>query len=176
MNRQQAERRIRELHAIIRHHDYLYYVKDRPEIADSEYDRLFAELKLLERGNPDLVTPDSPTQRVGGVVLDEFPRVGHAAPMLSLDSDQAEVALARLCAIATTAVITNFPAGRQLFRATCIQLFPGAITMVGLALFKPLLGDFPVAVETVRLKKGTLVRLQPQPRQAFQDRIHIFLG
>ncbi len=95
MNRQQAELRVRELHAIIRHHDYLYYVLDRPEIADSEYDRLFAELQRLENSYPKLVTPDSPTQRVGGRALDEFPRVEHAAPMLSLDSDQAEAAVAR---------------------------------------------------------------------------------
>ncbi len=95
MNRLQAEARIRELHAVIRHHDYLYYVKDRPEIQDSAYDRLFAELKQLEAGFPDLVTPDSPTQRVGGVALDQFPKVDHAAPMLSLDSAQAETALRR---------------------------------------------------------------------------------
>ena len=95
MNRLQAEARIRELHAVIRHHGYLYYVKDRPEIQDSAYDRLFAELKQLEAGFPDLVTPDSPTQRVGGVALDQFPKVDHAAPMLSLDSDQAETALRR---------------------------------------------------------------------------------
>ncbi len=95
MKRFQAEARIRELHAVIRHHDYLYYVKDRPEIQDSAYDRLLAELKQLEAGFPDLVTPDSPTQRVGGVALDQFPKVDHASPMLSLDSDQAETALRR---------------------------------------------------------------------------------
>jgi DNA ligase (NAD+) len=95
MDRQEAERRISELQATIRHHDYLYHVKDQPEIADSQYDRLFGELKQLEARFPDLVTPDSPTQRVGGMVLDEFPRIEHAAPMLSLDSDQAEDALRR---------------------------------------------------------------------------------
>jgi DNA ligase (NAD+) len=95
MKRLQAEARIRELHAVIRRHDYLYYVKDRPEIQDSAYDRLLAELKQLEAGFPDLVTPDSPTQRVGGVALDQFPKVDHASPMLSLDSDQAETALRR---------------------------------------------------------------------------------
>jgi DNA ligase (NAD+) len=95
MNRPQAEARIRELHAVIRHHDYLYYVKDRPEIQDSAYDGLFAELKQIEARFPDLVTPDSPTQRVGGVALDQFPKIDHAAPMLSLDSGQAEDALMR---------------------------------------------------------------------------------
>ncbi|UCD24147.1 MAG: NAD-dependent DNA ligase LigA [Gemmatimonadota bacterium] len=95
MNRTQAEARIRELHGVIRHHDYLYYVKDRPEIQDAEYDRLFAELKQLEAQFPELVTPDSPTQRVGGVALDQFPKIEHAAPMLSLDSDQTEAALQR---------------------------------------------------------------------------------
>ena len=67
MNRQEAEKRVRELHAVIRHHDYQYYVKDTPDVADSEYDRLFAELKQLEALFPELAVPDSPTQRVGGV-------------------------------------------------------------------------------------------------------------
>jgi DNA ligase (NAD+) len=95
MNRNKAEVRVRELHAALRHHDYLYYVKDQPEISDSEYDDLFRELRGLEAQFPDLVTPDSPTQRVGGVPLDDFPKVRHAAPMLSLDSAQAEQALIR---------------------------------------------------------------------------------
>ncbi len=95
MNRQEAEKRIRELHAVIRHHDYQYYVKDQPDVADSEYDRLFSELKQLEEQFPEFVTPDSPTQRVGGAPLDQFAKVEHLAPMLSLDSDQAEDALRR---------------------------------------------------------------------------------
>jgi DNA ligase (NAD+) len=95
MKRQQAEARIRQLHALIRHHDYLYYVKDGPEISDSDYDELFSELKRLETQFQDLVTSDSPTQRVGGVALDEFSKVEHAAPMLSLDSDKDQDALSR---------------------------------------------------------------------------------
>jgi DNA ligase (NAD+) len=95
MNRQQAEQRIRDLHAVIRHHDYLYYVKDQPDVADSEYDKLFAELKQLEAQYPEFVTPDSPTQRVGGAPLDQFEKVPHLAPMLSLDSAQAEDSLRR---------------------------------------------------------------------------------
>jgi DNA ligase (NAD+) len=95
MNRQEAEKRVRELHAVIRHHDYQYYVKDTPDVADSEYDRLFAELKQLEALFPELAVPDSPTQRVGGFALDQFAKVEHAGPMLSLDSDQAEEALRR---------------------------------------------------------------------------------
>ncbi len=88
MNRSQAEQRVRDLHTQLRHHDYLYYVKDAPEISDEAYDALFHELKSLEERFPDLRTADSPTQRVAGVVLDEFPKVRHAAPMLSLDSSQ----------------------------------------------------------------------------------------
>ena len=57
---------IEDLRAQIRRHDYLYYVLNRPEITDQQYDRLFAELKDLETANPDLITPDSPTQRVSG--------------------------------------------------------------------------------------------------------------
>jgi DNA ligase (NAD+) len=78
--------RITALRKAIQRHDYLYYVKDRPEISDAEYDRLFRELVELERANPDLVTPDSPTQRVGAPPLDELTKVSHEEPMLSLDS------------------------------------------------------------------------------------------
>src|SRR5207342_1455997 len=70
----------------IRRHDYLYYVKDRPEISDSQYDRLFRELVELEQTYPELVTPDSPSQRVGAPPLQELAKVPHEQPMLSLDS------------------------------------------------------------------------------------------
>lgn len=82
----EARRRAEELRAAIRRHDYLYYVLDRPEISDEEYDRLFDELRQLEDAYPALTTPDSPTQRVGGAPLSEFPEVRHLAPMLSLES------------------------------------------------------------------------------------------
>jgi DNA ligase (NAD+) len=77
----------------IRRHDYLYYVKDRPEISDSQYDRLFRELLDLEQDHPELVTTDSPTQRVGAPPLASLTKVPHEQPMLSLDSivDQEEV-------------------------------------------------------------------------------------
>jgi DNA ligase (NAD+) len=76
----------------IRRHDYLYYVKDRPEISDSQYDHLFRELVELEQAHPELVSPDSPSQRVGAPPLAELVKVPHEQPMLSLDSivDQSE--------------------------------------------------------------------------------------
>ncbi len=95
MNRTQAEKRIRELHTQIRHHDYLYYVKDAPEISDDAYDVLFRELRELEERFPDFLMPDSPTQRVAGAALDKFPTVEHTAPMLSLDSSQERAQLER---------------------------------------------------------------------------------
>lgn len=95
MNRTEAERRLRQLRTQIRHHDYLYYVKDAPEVADELYDRLFGELKGLEAQYPDLVTPDSPTQTVAGRLLAEFRTVEHVAPMLSLDSDREEASVRR---------------------------------------------------------------------------------
>ncbi len=95
MKRVEAEKRVRELHTLLRHHDYLYYAKDAPEISDEEYDRLFGELKRLEERFPELVTRDSPTQRVAGVPLDSFPTVEHAAPMLSLDSSSEDGELRR---------------------------------------------------------------------------------
>ena len=70
----------------LQRHDHLYYVEARPEISDREYDALYAELKKLEAEFPDLVSPDSPTQRVGGQPLKEFASVRHGVPMLSLDN------------------------------------------------------------------------------------------
>ena len=85
MNRTEATKRIAELRDQIRHHDHLYFVEARSEISDREYDRLYAELKGLEAEFPDLVTPDSPTQRASGEPLKEFKSVRHAVPMMSLD-------------------------------------------------------------------------------------------
>lgn len=82
----QALAEIRQLRELIRRHDYLYYVLDNPEISDSEYDRLFKRLEDLEAAHPELLTPDSPTQRVGGKPLEKFGEVQHAAPMLSLSN------------------------------------------------------------------------------------------
>ncbi len=81
-----AADRVRELRDLIRHHDYRYYVLDGPEISDTEYDRLFRQLEDLEAAHPELVTPDSPTQRVGGKPLDKFGQITHAVPMLSLSN------------------------------------------------------------------------------------------
>ncbi|PYQ65192.1 MAG: DNA ligase [Acidobacteria bacterium] len=95
MTRDQAAQRIAKLRSEIRHHEYLYYVEDKPAISDEEFDRLFHELEDLEAKHPDLVSEDSPTQRVAGSPLDSFPTVEHAAPMLSLDSSQDEDNLRR---------------------------------------------------------------------------------
>jgi DNA ligase (NAD+) len=70
----------------IRHHEYRYYVIDDPEISDADFDRLMNELKKLEADHPQLVTPDSPTQRVGGKPREGFVKVPHSSPMLSLDN------------------------------------------------------------------------------------------
>ena len=82
--------RARELRALLAHHDWRYHVLDQPEIADVEYDRLLAELKELETRRPELVTPTSPTQRIGGAVREGFAAVAHDPPMLSLDNGYAE--------------------------------------------------------------------------------------
>ena len=76
--------RAEELRRLIHYHDYRYYVLDDPEIPDAEYDRLLRELQALEAAHPELITPDSPTQRVGGHPLDAFVTVEHRVPMLSL--------------------------------------------------------------------------------------------
>ncbi len=81
-----ARKRAEELRGLIHHHQYRYHVLDSPEIADAEYDGLVRELEAIEAEFPELVTPDSPTQRVGGAPVDLFAPVRHRAPMLSLDN------------------------------------------------------------------------------------------
>jgi DNA ligase (NAD+) len=79
-------RKIEKLRNELRRHEHLYYVLDAPEISDAEYDALMNELKKLETAHPDLVTPDSPTQRVGGKPAEGFKKAQHSRPMLSLDN------------------------------------------------------------------------------------------
>jgi DNA ligase (NAD+) len=81
-----TRRRVEQLRAEIRRHDYLYYVLNQPQISDQQYDKLFAELKSLEEKHPELITPDSPTQRVSEQPLEGFKTVKHAVPMLSMDN------------------------------------------------------------------------------------------
>ncbi|SQA82531.1 NAD-dependent DNA ligase LigA [Citrobacter freundii] len=80
------EQQLTELRTTLRHHEYLYHVMDAPEIPDAEYDRLLRELRELEAQHPDLITPDSPTQRVGAAPLTAFSQIRHEVPMLSLDN------------------------------------------------------------------------------------------
>jgi DNA ligase (NAD+) len=81
-----VQEQITALRTTLRHHEYLYHVMDTPEIPDAEYDRLMAQLRELESAHPDLITPDSPTQRVGAAPLAAFEQVRHEVPMLSLDN------------------------------------------------------------------------------------------
>ncbi len=85
--------RVEALRRLIDYHDDRYYVFDDPEIPDAEYDRLWWELQALEAAHPELITPDSPTQRVGGRPLETFATVEHRVPMLSLDKTKTEEAL-----------------------------------------------------------------------------------
>jgi DNA ligase (NAD+) len=97
---QQAEK----LREAIRHHEHCYFVLDAPEISDAEFDRLVNELRAIERAHPELVTPDSPTQRVGGKAREGFVKVAHSAQMLSLDNAYSEEELRdwtrRVCELA----------------------------------------------------------------------------
>ena len=83
-------KRVYKLREEINKHDRLYYVLAEPEISDYDYDKLYSELKEIEKKYPDLVTPDSPTQRVGGETTKEFPNVKHSTPMLSLSNTYSE--------------------------------------------------------------------------------------
>ena len=89
MTHAEAQKRHAELSAEIRRHDHAYYVEGRQLITDREYDQLFAELQKLEKEFPDFITPESPTQRVGGMPSEKFARVKHLVPMLSLDKVEA---------------------------------------------------------------------------------------
>ena len=86
MDRGEAERQIEQLRQQLHHHNYRYHVLDDPEITDAEYDQLMRRLQELEGAFPDLVRPDSPTQRVGAAPLETFGTVLHSLPMLSLDN------------------------------------------------------------------------------------------
>ena len=90
MDKKLAERRIHEIREQINYHNYLYYVLDSPEISDADYDRLMHELAGLEKAHPELITPDSPTQRVGPPPLEAFQPVTHTIPMLSLSNTETE--------------------------------------------------------------------------------------
>jgi DNA ligase (NAD+) len=87
------EKKIESLREKIRHHEYLYYVVDNPEISDLEFDKLMRQLKDLEAEHPELITADSPTQRVGGKPREGFVKVPHSSPMLSLDNTYSEAEL-----------------------------------------------------------------------------------
>ncbi|MDQ3604081.1 MAG: NAD-dependent DNA ligase LigA, partial [Actinomycetota bacterium] len=76
--------RIEDLREQVRYHNRRYHVEDAPEISDAEYDGLYRELEALEGEHPELITPDSPTQRVGGEPIEGFEEVTHSVPMLSL--------------------------------------------------------------------------------------------
>src|ERR1700742_3791186 len=90
MARSTPAERIEALRDQIRHHEHLYYVLDSPEISDAEYDALARELIRLETEHPELITPDSPTQRLGGKPKEGFAKVAHSRPMLSLDNVTSE--------------------------------------------------------------------------------------
>ena len=86
LDESEAAAELARLAAAIAHHDELYYVENEPEISDREYDELLERLQKLEEANPELITPDSPTQRVGGRPAEGFPEVVHTRQMLSLDN------------------------------------------------------------------------------------------
>jgi len=86
MEKAEARKSIERLRETITHHDYQYYVLAQPEISDTEYDKLLKQLEALEKQFPDLITPDSPTQRVGGELTEGFAQAKHRVPMISLDN------------------------------------------------------------------------------------------
>ncbi|MFO8033276.1 MAG: NAD-dependent DNA ligase LigA, partial [Desulfohalobiaceae bacterium] len=86
MAKETVQQEIEQLRRQIEYHDYLYYVLDAPENSDAEYDRLFRRLQDLEQEHPELITPESPTQKVGGRPSKGFAHLAHSLPMYSLDN------------------------------------------------------------------------------------------
>ena len=89
-SRKNLQKRIGELRDLLRRHEHLYYVLDAPEISDAEYDQMMLRLKELEAQDPSLITPDSPTQRVGGKPREGVVQARHSVPMMSLDNAYSE--------------------------------------------------------------------------------------
>ena len=105
-----VQQRLDGLREQVDHHLYRYHVLDDPEISDAEYDRLFDELQALEEEHPDLITPDSPTQRVGAPPSERFQKAQHLTPMGSLE----KVTDARACTSGpTTSVSDSTPTSRS---------------------------------------------------------------
>ncbi|MGH9029761.1 MAG: DNA ligase LigA-related protein, partial [Acidimicrobiales bacterium] len=107
-----AKERAEELRAQIAYHDQRYYLQDAPEVSDAEYDELVRELRSIEEEHPDLVTPDSPTQRVAGAVSVLFAPVRHRLPMMSLDNafdlDELQAWVDRMARLAPAALGAEF--------------------------------------------------------------------
>ena len=93
----EPQQQINQLRAQLNQHNHAYYVLDTPSIPDADYDALFMQLQQLEAQHPELVTADSPTQRVGGAPLDKFGQVQHQVPMLSLDNAFADTDFVAFC-------------------------------------------------------------------------------
>src|SRR6204780_5342857 len=90
MSSSAIQKKIEALREKIRYHEYRYYVLDAPEVSDAEFDKVMNELKRLEAEHPELITSDSPTQRVGGKPREGFTKAKHSSPMLSLDNAYSE--------------------------------------------------------------------------------------
>src|SRR5437762_3289269 len=150
MGKTPPEQRIKELRDEIRHHEERYYIHSDPEIADEEFDRLLHELEQLEADNPDLVTTDSPTQRVAGRPVEGFDTIEHLAPMLSLDNAYNEDELksfyerVRRCGGLGEALFQN---PRNAAAGTMRNLDPMLVAKRGLAAF-----TYQVVTSGVRLQ------------------------
>src|SRR3954471_21906517 len=83
---QATDKNVEDLRDVLRFHEYRYYIQNDPFISDFEYDSLYKLLEKIEKENPQAVTPDSPTQRVGSGLVKDFPKVEHLVPMLSLEN------------------------------------------------------------------------------------------
>lgn len=108
MDFQSAEKKAKDLQNLLNQYAYEYYVLDQPSVPDAEYDRLLRELIEIEEQFPELQTPDSPTQRVGGEILTMFNKVQHAIPMLSWEMPSMRMISEILTAVSARVLATMF--------------------------------------------------------------------
>src|SRR3990172_8326452 len=129
------QKRLRELREQVNFHNYRYHILDDPVISDAEYDRLVAELKAIEAKRPEWITPDSPTQRVGGVASEKFVKVAHPAPILSLgnafDSGEVRAWWARISKLAPQGRRVAFTVEPKIDGLTVVLHYRGGVFVQG---------------------------------------------
>lgn len=172
------EERVKELHALLHEHAHRYYVLDAPTISDGEYDLLFQELLALEKAHPELITADSPSQRVGGAPLDRFNQVEHRVPMLSLENAFSDDDLldfeAKLLRFLSRDITLSYVAEPKLDGLAVELVYEEGILVLGSTRGDGKIGeDITGQLRTV---KAIPLRLKNSPPSLLEVRGEVFMG